>query len=301
MKRAFRNKIKEETIKNRELLIDDLSKVLQFEFNHLSLKEYATDKTIKISINELIQYLDEVFSKTCLYVLDYKKPYRGGSDVLLFQEEYVKDNNWNKYVDIVKEIFWNSIDSKEKEIFEQLTCFLPFEDRAPTNTREKALLLNVEDFNFLNHYEWLKFYDRLIEHFFPNYSLNKQLSNASKKRYLKNSNDGNLKLGLYYDRGRIKRELKMGYVLPLSLQIELYSEVPNAFIPIEDYLVFNEDSKIVQIDIQNKFGINNFSERVGGYYTDGEQLKKDLYLKAKVYSNYMKVYLNYINFMVKNL
>jgi len=297
----FRKLIQDLSIINNKILIDNIIKLLDDKINYIPLKEYFMKNKENYIFNKFLfkENIKEIYSKSVFFVIDYEQEYNGGKKKIKFNNNSFDDNKLEFYINSLKNNFWQSINHEEKIIFDKLSNFEVFENRLPKNKIEKLICINNTSYRFFNYTEWSKYYDKLMKHFFPQYELNKKISNTNKKRYsYVYFNKKEYSTSIYWDKGLFLSELKKGYLELRPMNIEIISNKINKYYPEEDYLIYNDETFLVRLGISQGFA-NLLTGRIGFYKSDENQLKKDFYLFFKIYANNINIYLEYAEYILE--
>lgn len=314
--KKFKRTFREISANNKEKLLCELLNVFDLPDFHFSKsvlhRYYRKFPELHFDKNIANAVLRNFFRAGAFYILDYDEPYFGGysktfnpspnEDELINDPEKLKitNSNWNNFLIKLKQNYWE--DARNEKRFLSIANFDLFEQRNPISAKEKFLsttqVIKVEEktflikYNFFNVTEVLKFYDKLISEFYPDFILLKNVSNKKIKRYVKKIQN-NIFLCLFIDYSFLENELNNTYLELPNIKIEILSEEMKGFIKEDLYLIGNEDYPIARIDLNYFMGAPIYN-RIGNSSEDAEFLKKDLFFYSEVYSFYLTKYLKII-------
>jgi hypothetical protein len=217
-------------------------------------------------------------------------------------ESSLSNLNWNT--------FFNELQSKYyDEFYYPLEIVCLFEDREPRNLKEQILVSEIKvryadgfmpsKYSFFDIKGVLKVYERLIELYYPEYPLIKEVSTKRLKRYGHDIGNG-MCLGFCVDYSILEAELKNSYLEFPSLKIEIFSIDLTHSISESVYLGGESDSPIARVNLFYFMG-NFIHNRVGDSSDDSDWLQKKLCFYFAVNSFYTKIYLEEIAFLVAEL
>jgi hypothetical protein len=258
--------------------------------------------------------LTDFTAQGSFYVYNYDEPFMGGYPRLsrskgnYYEEAGLKDDrfedtarsNWDGFVEKIKQAYWRKEGKEER--YRVLSDFAAFEDRKPKSPRELLLSTPQEmeidgkkftvKYSFFNVKEVLKYYNRLVLEFFPDFVLQEKVSDKKHSRYAKKIGDS-LLLGLYIDYSYLEKELQMTYLEFPTINVELFSSSLSKSLKEEAYLGDQEEYPIVRIDPGYFMG-NMYDYRIGNSSQNENLLKRNLFFYFEVYSFYLRVYLKHI-------
>ena len=318
----FREAFKKVSLKNKGKLLAELSGVFElpeFHFSRCVLNRYYK-KIFEINFNKdlALRVLLNFFGDASFSIFDYSAPCYGGypigkreivnDDELIIDSLVLKDinSNWFHFVLRIKDHYWEN--EENIDAFLKVSNFDLYEDRLPKNQREKMLasyktIVDGEEknikYNFFDISRTLSYYIKLINMFFPDFTLVQHLSNKKVKRFGKKiAND--IFVGLYVDFSFLEKELSQTYLELPQISVEVFSSEINSFIKEEVSLVNQSLYPIGRINLYYFMG-NPISTRIGSSFENEEILKKDLFFYMNTYAFYLKKYIRVIEYNINEV
>ncbi|MFT7879763.1 MAG: hypothetical protein ABXS91_05130 [Sulfurimonas sp.] len=303
--KTFRINFSQQSILGRRQVIDDLMLLVNNKTNHLALSNFLerVDSTYSLDKVKFKNYLEDLYAIRLVSVFD-RHTFRDELEHD-FKGKYftsnVSDTDLKQYYYQIKNNFWNTLDTAERKFFDDVSSFNAFVDKDPKSHREKFMIENFSDFKIFNQREWIKYFEKLMQYFFPNYSYDSKISNQNKRRYVHlDIEKKSYASTLFFDKGFFVSELKRGYLEFPNISMELININIDKHYDVDKYAVYNSDIPIVTLWGPNFF-IGSCIGRIGSYEDKEEMLKKEFFLRFKVYANFLNVFLKHIECITDNL
>lgn len=315
----FKIAFKNQNLKFKADLLEALTNILElpeYHYTHSVLKTFYTNShQIYLDKNSAKEILKSKLSYGGAYIVDYDELYNGGYRKILNEsiiQNDIKlvekiDENWSIFVAKCKEIYWSNYQNTNR--FNNISNFEIYDERPPINLRESFLnktnVLNIDGelktikYNFFNIKNVVKFYNQLMDEFYPDFKLIERISTSKIKRYGKSLGDGNY-LGLYLDFQYLENELKMTYMEIPPVRIEFFTENLNSHVKEDKYLIDQLDYPIARINLSFFMG-NQINFRIGNSSEDGEYLKRELFYNFDIYSKYLLIHLKDVELTLKDI
>lgn len=217
------------------------------------------------------------------------------------QTQDIALKNWEEFTSSIKQQFWNDV--QNLQAYRNISDLNLFDDRLPVTPREKLLstkrvaILNgvtieLPTYNIFDIASTLEYYDRLIGFFYPEFELQKNVSNKKIKRYAKRLND-DLYLSLFIDFSFLEGELKKNDLEFPQIKIEVFSKQLTTCIKENDYLLNQQEHPIVRLSSTKSLG--NFPRRLGNSSEEEDYLKRELFFNMAVHSFYLNKHLQFLS------
>lgn len=302
--RDFKLNFKKVAILNKNLLLNELFKILELPERHyyhsVLNRYYRKYPKVSFDIELAKKILSCHFINGSFFIIDYDEPFQGGypkeRGLIINEDELNNDSkindymysNWMQFIETSKLAYWKNEEKVNNYL--SLGDFHFFEDRPSKNIRESYLF--EKKYNFFNLKEVNGYYAAIINLFYPDFKLIKKVSNNKIKRFAKKINN-DFYLGLYVDFGFLEAELKRTYLELPKIKIEVFSDELGSHVKEDFYLKDQETFPIARIDLWYFMG-NPINSRIGNSSEDENDLKKNLFYYFDIYSFYLKPYLRTI-------